>query len=339
MSIEKIAELAQVSIATVSRVFNSPDKVSDKTRERVLQMAKEIGHISNASARALRTNKSKVIGVMVPTMLNPVYAEYCEGITQSAFEAGYSTMILDSAYHLEQEKIVIWKLLEANVDGLILTVSNTQNPQAMNFVQSLRVPYVLAYNNDPHYPCVSVDSRQALTELVASLTNAGHQHITMVCGELAVSDRAQQRYQGYLDAVQHSHQGLQPNLLEIPFIESANAQIQQYLLEHSHITALVCSNDLLAIRCLRAAQQLGRKIPDDLSIIGFDGIGLGRELYPMLSSIETPNKQIGQTSFSLLYQAMLSDTPLSPLDSCLLPYSFQQGESCNIAFLNLPHRS
>lgn len=338
MSIEKIAELAQVSIATVSRAFNSPNKVSDKTRERVLQKAKEIGYISNASARALRTNKTNVIGVMVPTMLNPVYAEYCEGITQSAFEAGYSTMILNSAYHLEQEKIVLQKLLEANVDGLILTVSNTQNPQAMSFVKALRIPYVLAYNNDPHYPCVSVDSRQALTELVASLTNAGHQHITMVCGELTVSDRAQQRYQGYLDAVQHSP-GLQPNLLEIPFIESANAQIQQYLMEHSHITALVCSNDLLAIRCLRAAQQLGRKIPDELSIIGFDGIALGRELYPMLSSIETPNKQIGQTSFSLLYQAMLNDTALSPLDTCLLPYSFQQGESCNIAFINLPHRS
>lgn len=89
MSTEKIAELAQVAIATVSRVFNSPDKVYDKTRERVLQMAKEIGHISNASARALLTNKIKVIGVMVPTMLNPVYAEFCEGMTQSAFETGY----------------------------------------------------------------------------------------------------------------------------------------------------------------------------------------------------------------------------------------------------------
>lgn len=85
-------------------------------------------------------------------------------------------------------------MLEANVDYLILTVSNIQNPQAMNFVQSLRIPYVLAYNNDPEYPCVSVDSRQALTELVACLTNAGYQYTTMVSGELAVSDRAQQRY-------------------------------------------------------------------------------------------------------------------------------------------------
>lgn len=330
MSIEKISQLAGVSIATVSRVFNHPDKVSSSTRERVLAIAKQIGHIPNASARALRTNKSKVVGVMVPTTLNPVYAEYCEGVTQSAFEAGYSTMILNSAYHLGQEKMVINKLLEANVDGLILTVSNTEAPKAMAFTESLTIPYVLTFNNSPNYPCVTVDSRQALNRLVANLVQAGHQHITMVCGELAVSDRAQQRYQGYLDAVQHSGKQIQANLLELPFMEVANEQIQQYLQAHPETTALVCSNDLLAIRCLRAAQQLGRKIPEQLSIIGFDGIRLGQELYPMLTSIQTPNKQIGQTSFSLLYQAMLSGASLSSLDSCLLPYSFQQGESCNV---------
>ncbi len=330
MSIEKIARLAQVSTATVSRVFNSPDKVSEATRERVLQVAKQIAHIPNASARALRTNKSKVIGVMVPTTLNPVYAEYCEGIAQSAFEAGYSTMILNSAYHIEQEKIVLQKLLEANVDGLILTVSNTQNPETQRFLQQLSIPFVLGFNYDPNYPCVSVDSRQALNQLVACLVSAGHEHITMVCGELAVSDRAQQRYQGYLDAIAHSQKNIHARLLELPFIESANEQIQEYLRAHPETTALVCSNDLLAIRSLRAAQSMGIKVPHDMSIIGFDGIGIGRDLYPSLSSIQTPNQLMGQTCFSLLHQAMSHDVSLTELDTSLLPYSFQQGECCNV---------
>ena len=185
MNIQEVGRQAGVSVATVSRVFNLPDKVSPATRAHVEQIAKSLGYLPNASARTLRTQRSRVLGVVLPTLLNPVFAECLNGIASSAAAAGYAILPITTDYQLEQEDRAVNLLLSSNVDGMVLVVSNPDTSLALGKLVETRTPYVLAYNRHPDHPCVSVDSERAVTELVAQLAGLGHRHIALVTGHLA----------------------------------------------------------------------------------------------------------------------------------------------------------
>lgn len=334
MSIQEVAKLAGVSAATVSRAFNFPDRVQPLTQARVTAAAKALGYVPNASARSLRTQRSRVIGVVLPTLLNPVFAECLEGIAMAAAKAGYAILPVTTHYSLEDENKAIDQLLGVNVEGLILVVSNPGKSVALSRLSDLRRPYVLAYNRHPAQPCVSVDGEQAVAAMVARLAGWGHQRILMMAGQLQTSDRAQQRCQGYLAAMRSQGLG-EGQVLEVPFIDSAIDQITPVLLSAAKPTAVICSNDLLALRCVRAAHKAGLRVPDDLSVVGFDGIAVGRDLTPSLCTISQPNAEIGQRCTELLVAALRDDRPLTPASSLTLPHRFVDGESCGLAPPNL----
>jgi LacI family repressor for deo operon, udp, cdd, tsx, nupC, and nupG len=327
VSIEDVARQAGVSVATVSRVFNLPGKVADGTREHVQEVARRLGYLPNASARTLRTQRSRVLGVVLPTLLNPVFAECLDGIAQAATAAGYSIVPMTTDYELEEEQRAVNQLVASSVDGLILVVSHPHTSEALERLRELRIPYVLAYNRHPAHPCVSVDSEEAVAELVARLVAMGHRRIAMVSGQLAASDRAQQRHRGFVRGMKTARLAAAP-LLEVPFVETALDRIGALLRRPSRPTAVVCSNDLLAIRCIRAAHLCGLRVPQDLSVCGFDGIALGEDLAPMLSTVSQPNKAIGSRSVELITAALLADEPLVAAASVTLAHAFRQGESC-----------
>ena len=327
MSIQDVAREAGVSVATVSRVFNMPDKVTSTTRERVEAVARALGYVPNASARTLRTQRSRVLGVMLPTLLNPVFAECLEGIARAATLAGYAIAPITTDYRLDLEEGAANQLLAGGVDGVILVVSNPSTSVALQKLAAAGVPYVLAYNRHPAHPCVSVDSEGAVRDLVGVLVHLGHQRIGMVSGQLAASDRAQQRWRGFVQGIQRAELP-QSELLEVPFVEAAVTQIEALLRGPRRPTALVCSNDLLAIRCIRAAHLAGFLVPRDLSVIGFDGIALGQDLTPMLSTIVQPNVEIGRCSVELLTAHLSGGAPLAPDRSLTLAHVFREGESC-----------
>jgi len=327
MSIQEVAKQAGVSSATVSRVFNLPDKVTEATRERVKRIAKALGYMPNASARALRTQRSRVLGVVLPTLLNPVFAECLDGIASAATAAGYAILPVTTDYQLAQEDQAVNLLLAGNVDGMILVVSNPSTSRALKRLQAAKLPYVLAYNRHTAHPCVSVDSQAAVVALVAYLAQLGHRRITLVTGQLAASDRAQQRLRGFKKGMMAA--GLKTSdLLEVPFVKSAAQDISKLLLIKGRPTALVCSNDLLAIRSIRAAHLAGLSVPNDLSVVGFDGISIGEDLTPILSTITQPNAEMGRRATGLLVQALAGGKPLKPSSSLTLEHAFREGESC-----------
>ncbi|QNK65325.1 LacI family DNA-binding transcriptional regulator [Variovorax sp. PAMC26660] len=337
MSIQAVAAKAGVSVATVSRAFNFPDKVTPATRELVERVARELHYVPNASARTLRTQRSRVLGVVLPTLLNPTFAECLQGIARAAIAGGYAIIPVTTGYQLDEEERAVHLLLAGNVDGLILVVSNPSTSTALPRLRAAGVPYVLAYNRHPDHPCVSVDSEGAVADAVTRLVLLGHRRIAMVSGTLAASDRAQQRYRGYLKGMADA--GLDtPPLIEVPFVETAvDALSQQLQATRNRPTALICSNDLLAIRSIRAAHLSGLSVPDDLSVIGFDGIALGEDLTPALTTIAQPNSDIGRHSVELLIQAMAAGTTLQADASLLLPHAFRDGESCAAAREHEPH--
>jgi LacI family repressor for deo operon, udp, cdd, tsx, nupC, and nupG len=329
VTIRDVSNQAGVSPATVSRVFNAPDTVRPELRERVQAAAAALGYRPNVSARSLRTQRTRALGVVLPTLSNPVFAECLQGIAQAASAAGYSIVPFTTDYKLAHEAHAANLLLARGVDALILCVANAVRSTVLTQLRSAKSPYVLVYNRHARHPCVSVDGRAAVTDLVARLHALGHRYILMVSGALAASDRAQQRHQGYLQGMAAAD--LKPQLLEVPFMDGATERMAEYLAARQVMpqapTAVVCSNDLLAIRFMRAAHLVGLSVPDDLSVAGFDGIGLGEELTPALSTIVQPNTEIGRCSVELLVQALAGAVPLGPGNSLTLDLHFRAGES------------
>ena len=327
MSILEVAREAGVSVATVSRVFNVPDKVAPATREHVENIARTLGYLPNASARTLRTQRSRVLGVVLPTLTNPVFAECLEGIAQAAVAGGYAISPFPTDYLLDQEDRAVNLLLAGNVDGMILVVSNPATSTALQRLAEVGLPYVLAYNQHPDHPCVSVNSELAVADVVAHLATLGHHRIAMVSGLLSASDRAQQRCRGYALGMEQAGLRAQP-VLQVPFVAAAPEVLGEALNSQDRPTALVCSNDLLAIRSIRAAHLAGLAVPRDLSVVGFDGIALGQDLTPQLSTVVQPNADIGRHSVELLAQAVASGNPLGPDMGLTLAHQFRAGESC-----------
>ena len=326
MNIRKVAKEAGVSVATVSRTFNFPDKVSAATRIKVEAAAARLKYVPNASARNLRTQNTKTIGVLLPTFANPVFTECLQGIAETAAERGFSIMPFTTAYTLEQELDSVKKLLNFGVEGVILVVSNPKKSLALDLLQATNTPYVLAYNWDPDHPCVSVNNQQAFAEVVAYLAALGHSRIAMVSGQRHASDRAQQRYEGFVQGIEQANLPLLP-LIEDPFIDNAVEAITHALQAERTATALVCSNDLMAMRAIRAAHLCGYQVPLDMSVTGFDGIRLGQDLTPSLTSMAQPNASIGRHSLDLLIQHLTQQTPLHADSSILLPHQLQPAES------------
>lgn len=333
MNIQDVAQAAGVSVATVSRVFNLPGKVTPATREHVTQVAHTLGYQPNASARTLRTQRSRVVGVVLPTLTNPVFAECLEGIARAAAAAGYAILPFTTDYRLDQEERAASLLIAGNVDGMILTVSNPGTSLALRRLVDTGLPYVLVYNRHAEHPCVSVDGEQAVADLVARLAGLGHRRIAMVTGQLHASDRAQQRCRGFQRGMAQAGlgDGTSAPVLEVPFVDTAIQSICGLLQAHERPTALVCSNDLLAIRALRSAHLAGLSVPRDVSVVGFDGIALGEDLAPQLSTVAQPNADLGHASVELLVQAMAHPTGLAARASLTLPHAWRAGESCGHA--------
>lgn len=343
MSIEAVAQTAGVSIATVSRVFNTPELVRPSTRERVQDVARRLGYQANASARTLRMQRSQSIGVIVPTLCNPVFAECLEGIADSARAVGYSIIPSNSNYRVDEELAAAQALISRGVDGLVMVVADPQASPALRHVRDAALPYVLAYSRQPQHPCVSVDNEQAVADAVHRLAAAGHRRLAMVTGQLSASDRAGQRCRGFRRGLDECRLPAGP-VIEVPFMEAALTQLNAFLGgfigdsdaddraddragEPRRPTAVICSNDLLAIRTIRAASRLGLSVPRDLSVVGFDGIALGADLTPSLATIAQPNHDIGRRSARLLLDALIEGRAPDAGDSISLDCHFRTGES------------
>eukprot|EP01034_Spumella_vulgaris_P039111 gene39111-48304_t len=226
-------------------------RVTPATRAHVTQVAHTLGYQPNASARTLRTQRSRVVGVVLPTLTNPPQRGQClEGIARAAAAAGYAILPFTTDYRLDQEERAASLLIAGNVDGMILTVSNPGTSLALRRLADTGLPYVLVYNRHAEHPCVSVDGEQAVAELVARLASLGHRRIAMVTGQLHASDRAQQRCRGFQRGMAQAGlgDGTSATVLEVPFVDTAIQSICGLLHARERPTALVCSNDLLQCR-------------------------------------------------------------------------------------------
>lgn len=325
-TIKDVAAQAGVSIATVSRVLNQRGPVSEAAMRAVRKAVKATNFRANNIGRRLKTAKSGTLGIIVPSLKNPVFADAVQGIELMADRERFSVLLTSSEYSSERERDVLDVLLANRVEGVILTVADAANSPSLDLLEREGVPYVLLFNPVAREgrSAVTVDNVAAAQEIVERLIGWGHRRIAMIVGFAEASDRSPLRRQGYENALRRH--GLPPGpTVEVGFdtldLEAACADLFR---GDDLPTALFCSTDMLGIAAIRALSRRGLRVPADVSVVGFDGIAVGELISPSLATVVQPAEEMGSRAVRHLCRRVSDDVP--PLRE-VLPYTIRPGES------------
>ena len=325
-TIKDVAQLAGCGIATASRALNNRSKVSPELREKVKKAAQDLGFEISDLGRSLRSRTTQTIGCVVPSISNPVYSAAVQGIQEVAMREGQQLLLSCSGYDPVQELQAVRNLVSKRVDAMVLTVSDSQDSRALDFVRQRGLPHCLLFNSGPGLPLAcGVDNRAAGERAGAAFADMGHSRIGYVALRLNRSDRAAQRLDGLKSACEQ--RGLpQPSVLEVDE-NSTNlaAQLGQYLDANRDMTGIFASNDQLAIGIIAALREMGRNVPRDISVIGFDGIDFGRLMEPTLATIVTDPYQMGRNVAEIV-QAQRNNIT-APAHLMQASYEFRPGGS------------
>ncbi|MBV8380336.1 MAG: LacI family DNA-binding transcriptional regulator [Paucibacter sp.] len=319
-TIKDVAALAGVSFTTVSHVLNETRPVSAEARARVLAAVEEIGYLPSAVARSLRKSETKIVGVLVPNVQNPFFAELVCGVEACCRQAGYSVLICNSDNDPRHQQDYMRTLLEKRVDGLLLSSAGDDEALARIFKMA-RVPAVTVDRLVPGVrgDRVSVNNQEGARLAVEHLISLGHRRIACISGprEFEVS---RERVEGWRRALADA--GIEADeslVVERDFSSPGGYAATRELLRGGHgITAVFASNDMMAVGALRAAAELGVRLPQQLSVIGFDDIELSRYVFPALSTAGVSIRELGAEAGRVLIgriensTAALRDIQLTP---------------------------
>jgi DNA-binding LacI/PurR family transcriptional regulator len=310
ITIRDVAKKADVSVATVSRVINHSATVKEATRQKVLSAIKECGFTYNAIARSLSTKKSVTIGVVVPTIINPVFAQSTKGIQDFSNSCGYSIILGNSDYSSDVEDRLIEVFKEKRVEGIILTCSNIHH----EYIQRLKqfsLPFVLLYNTpfDKTLNFVTIDNYKAAYEIVEHLVKLGHRRIGMIAGRFDMSDRSLARFQAFKACLKdHGIPDRPIYFIETDLSFEGGRKAMEALLDIiPPLTGIFCSNDFMAMGAMKSIREKGLRIPEDISIVGFDDIEMASYFSPELTTIHQPAYEMGLKGAELLFNISSGD--------------------------------
>jgi DNA-binding LacI/PurR family transcriptional regulator len=324
-TIKNVADHAGVSIATVSRIVNGHSTVGEKVREHVTKSIKVLKFRPNVIGRNLKTSRTHVFGIVVPTLSNPVFAEMVGGIQEEARLAGYSTLVTMNEYQEGEEEMAVETMLNNRVEGLILTVADADNSLLCDRLDDEDIPYVLLYNKpETSKRCaVAVDNVAGGARAAEEFVKFGHTRSAVIAGRFSDSDRSQARYEGFSNYFKS--EGLPPPLLTEVDFSKANVKVAiAELLSHPNPpTAIFCSTDIIAISVIGIITSLGLSVPGDISVIGFDGIDFGQLIQPSLTTISQPSRRMGRVAVQLLMDRIEGGEETLRL----MPFRFCAGES------------
>jgi LacI family transcriptional regulator len=309
-----VALKAGVSIATVSRVVNkSEHKVNPATQEKVLAAISELDYRPNALAKGLLMKKTMTIGIIIPDISNPYYAEIVRGIQDTADRAGYAVMLHNTDG--KQERIIrhIYLLREKSVDGVIFCGGIINEYETLSILKELKERVVVVGRHDVDFPAVMVDNMGGATQAVQHLIDLRHRLIGCIGGP-AGSPTAADRLTGYRNALAQNGITLNERLVKrgtwSP--ESGYLLALELLREPERPTAVFSANDQMAFGVIKAARELGLGVPKDLAVVGFDNVPPGSYFDPPVTTVEIPMYDIGVATMRMLID-LLSGEPFEKL--------------------------
>ncbi|MCV2360843.1 LacI family transcriptional regulator [Paucibacter sp. TC2R-5] len=323
-TIKDVAILAGVSFTTVSHVLNDTRPVSADARRRVLAAVDEIGYLPSAVARSLRKSETKIIGVLVPNVQNPFFAELVCGVEECCRLAGYSVFLCNSDNDPKRQQQYMRTLLEKRVDGLLLSSAGDDEALARIFklasVPSVTVDRLVAGARADR---VSVDNSQGASNAVKHLIDLGHRRIACISGP-AEFEVARERVEGWRHALREAGIEVDEALVTASDFSSPGGyeaarrilRAQADRASSNPVTAIFASNDMMAIGALRAATELGLKLPQQLSIVGFDDIELSRYVFPALTTVGCGVRRLGAEAGRVLIARI--ENPAAAIKDVLL---------------------
>lgn len=311
--LQDVAQLARVSTATVSRALNHPNSVTPQLRQSVQAAVDALGYIPHGAARALASRRSNTVGAVIPTIDNAIFARSVQAFQDRLFDSGFTLLLASSDYDVDRERREVQALVERGIDGLLL-IGESHDPRVYQLLDSKRVPYVntYTYRDDSQHPCVGFDNEQAAHQLTSYLLDIGHQTIAMVAGITEGNDRALSRVEGVKQALGERGIRFLPNHFgEWVYEISEGRKAASYLLATpSPPTAIICGNDILALGVLFECLAQGVKVPEKISITGFDGLDLAEQVAPPLTTVHIPSTEMGHRSADYLI-GRLNDKPVT----------------------------
>jgi DNA-binding LacI/PurR family transcriptional regulator len=320
-SISDVAKQAGVSPTTVSRVLTqSSHPVNEKTRERVLMAASELGFTPNALARALVKDKTNIIGVLVGDVSDPYFGTIMRGINEVANENGYLTIVCNSYRVGETELKFVRLLRDYHADGIIFAGGGLTDPDYLLQITDLlaqfnerNVPVVVLGHHGFNAPAISIDNSRAAQEMTEYLIQLGNRHIGFIAGPSSLTTSAI-RTEGYRQALLKHNIPFDPRLvMESDFTYDDGLRLaNQFLSLTPRPTAVFGSNDLTAIGCMVGLKQRGIRVPKEISVVGFDDIDAAKYVDPPLTTIRVPMFEMGKLGAIKLLGAMINE-PLQAL--------------------------
>lgn len=338
MNIYEIAKKADVSRATVSRVINNLPGVREETRRRVLDVISEENYIPSAAARSLVCKTSNIIGLLIYNITQPYWGGIATGIEAGVAETGYGIFIMNSKIHSSSwdyqktYKQKLRNLVSQGVDGIIVALLNDLDTEDIEFLESINMPFTVLQNNlrYPDVVSVNIDNFKAALDATNHLIHLGHRSIVHVTGPM-ISGLSQKRVEGFTQAMASA--GLlvsDDSIMNGSFkFKDGYAAMQRILERDPRPTAVLFSCDLGAYGGIAAARDMGVRVPEDISVMGFDGLAQEIEyavLLPDLTTMCQPVEQLGQVAVAQLIGLIggtLPETNPTYLDMVL-----KEGKTC-----------
>ncbi len=303
VTIKDIAKITGVSHSTVSRALGGNSLISEETSARIRKVARELGYQPSAAARSLKTKRTRVIGVILNSIDDPFFSEILFGIEDAAQQAGYSLFIAASQYDSLREQNIVQAMMEQRTDGVIICSSSFSADKGRQLLANKFPIVVVNYkaNENFNYSIYhdDVDGSQQITSYLVQL---GHKKIAYF-GNSKSGRTSQDRLIGFQKEMKNAGLGIPSEyIFEVEGSEPAMGKIGlEYFQKLSHPpTAIMCFNDMLAVGLLRACKIAGIKVPEDLSITGFDNITFSAYTNPSLTTLDQPKYSIGNEAAQLL---------------------------------------
>lgn len=299
-----VAKLADCAPATVSRVLNNPDKVSPDKRTRVEAAMRELGYVRNHAARALRSQRSNMVGVLIPTLDYALYARMVGAANEALSAEGISTLVATYDYDLDAEVREAQQLLERGAEALVL-VGDNHRKELHEILERFDVPFICTYVSNPHgqNPTVGFDNAQAASKLAQHIAHLGHRRIAVINGVTKDNDRTSERLVGIKEGLErHGIELSEAMIAESPYSIYDGRKACALLLSRNMPapTAFICGNDILAFGALAECQARGIRVPNDVSVVGFDNIEFSAHANPPLTTINVPAEEMGKSAATYL---------------------------------------
>jgi DNA-binding LacI/PurR family transcriptional regulator len=302
MDIRTIAQLANVSIATVSRTINRVSTVNPKMAKRVWDVIEKFDFVPNTQARALVSGRSKLFGLLVSEITNPFFPELIQGFENIAVENGYEILVSSTNYEPKRMSHCIRRMLERKVEGVAIMTFGIEEP-LLDQLAKRNVPLVFI-DVGPDRPGISVlkvDYHHGIRQAVQHLAALGHRHIAFVSGPMRLHS-AQSRLAAFSKSMQEC--GISPGVSQIVegdhTLEGGGVAMEKLLAQKELPTAVICSNDMTAIGVLHKLYRTGLRVPDDISVIGFDDIHIAEVMMPPLTTVQMSRIEIAKAAFGAL---------------------------------------